>query len=273
MEAAADLIQHPALHAGAVVVRVVELDLHHLDVRLFGEDLLQQGGLVVEGDADVPDAALRLQLPGHRESIAGAVFGIIYRVHGMHQVEVEVVHPAGLQLGEKQGPDLLLAFKKAVGELIRQQVALAGVAAGQAVAQGGFAFAVQVAVGGVEVAQARVHKIVHHAAGFFQVHITGRVGGGTGEGQAHKAEPQLFCSEQFFHGKVPPFALHSAFIIRRGRGLVNEKGCKKPLCRAAQGRMLSSEKERRLSRSSCPSAASCACRGSGCACGCAGSRG
>ena len=182
----------------------VKLDLHHLDVRLLGEDFFQQSGLVVEGDADVPDAALRFQLPGHGEGVAGAVFGIILRVHGVHQVKVEVVHPAGLQLREKQGPNFLLAFEKAVGELVRQQVTFAGVAVGQAVAQSGLAFAVQVTVSGVEVAKARGQKIVHHAAGLFVIHLAGRVGGRAGEGQAHAAKPQLFGSKQFFHGKEPP---------------------------------------------------------------------
>ena len=121
------------------------------------------------------------------------------------------------------------AFEKAVGQLVCQQVTLPGVAAGQAVAQGGFAFAVQVAVGGVEVAEACCQKIVHHAAGLFKVHLTGRVGGGAGKGQAHAAEPQLFGSKQFFHGKETSVALNSVFIIKRGRGLVNGKNTKKPL--------------------------------------------
>ena len=42
---AADLIALAALHGGVVVVHIVELDLHHLDFRVVGQDLLQYLGI------------------------------------------------------------------------------------------------------------------------------------------------------------------------------------------------------------------------------------
>ena len=57
----ADLIALAALHRGVVVVQVVELDLHDLDLRILGQDLLEHLGAVVERNADVAHLALGLE--------------------------------------------------------------------------------------------------------------------------------------------------------------------------------------------------------------------
>ena len=59
--AAAHLVAQAALDTGVVIVGVVELDLHHLDLGIGGEDLLQHLRPVVEGDAHMADLALGLQ--------------------------------------------------------------------------------------------------------------------------------------------------------------------------------------------------------------------
>jgi hypothetical protein len=62
----ADLIAFTVLHGGVVVVRVVELDLHHLNFRVLRQDLLQHLRPVVEGDAHM--AHLTPQPSGQRRS-------------------------------------------------------------------------------------------------------------------------------------------------------------------------------------------------------------
>ena len=67
----ADLVAAAALDGGVLIVEIVELDLHHLHLRVVGEDLFQHLGGIVEGDAHVPGLALRLQLLG---DLIGAAF-------------------------------------------------------------------------------------------------------------------------------------------------------------------------------------------------------
>ena len=67
----ADLVAAAALDGGVLVVEIVELDLHHLHLRVVGKDLFQHLGGVMEGDAHVPGLALRLQLLG---DLIGAAF-------------------------------------------------------------------------------------------------------------------------------------------------------------------------------------------------------
>ena len=91
-----NLIYRPALNAGAVIIQIVELNLHHLDLRVLGENLFQHLGLVVEGNADVPDLSRRLQLLHHLIGVAACKFLVYLRRLRVHQVIVEVVHPRSL---------------------------------------------------------------------------------------------------------------------------------------------------------------------------------
>ena len=108
------------------------------------------------------DLALGLQGEGR---LIGPAIPEVAEVPGMlrvHQVEIEVLHAAGLQLALKEGADVCLGLEVAAGELIRQHIAVSGVAAGETVPQGRLALALQIAVGGVEVVKARLQKCVYH---------------------------------------------------------------------------------------------------------------
>ena len=61
---AADLVAGAALDRDVVPVKVVELQLHALDLGVFGQDLVQDLGGVVEADAKVAHAAVAHQLVG-----------------------------------------------------------------------------------------------------------------------------------------------------------------------------------------------------------------
>ena len=64
--------------------------------------------------------------------MAGFEKFIIFRILGMHQIKVKVVHAARLQLAFKEGTDILFLLKIKIGQLIRQDVAVSRVTAGQA---------------------------------------------------------------------------------------------------------------------------------------------
>ena len=110
----------------------------------------------------MPDLALGLQLLGDLIGVTFLEMGVVPGPLGVHQVEIEIVHPAGLQLALKEGPDVLLRLKEVGGELVGQDVLLPGIAAGEAGLQRPLALALQVAVGGVEVVEARAQEGVDH---------------------------------------------------------------------------------------------------------------
>ena len=85
----------------------------------------------MEGKSDVADLALSLQLEGSFISIAAFEFLVILSVLSVHEIEIEVVHSAPLKLVLEEGPDVLLLFKIVFSELVCQQEALPGIAAGK----------------------------------------------------------------------------------------------------------------------------------------------
>ena len=183
---AADFIALAALHGGVVVVHIVELDLHYLDLRVVGQDLLQYLGMIVEGDAHMLDFALGLQ---RKSGLIGPAFFEMLVKHctlGVHQVEIKIVHTAGFQLALEKGTDVSLSFEESAGQLVGQDVAVAGVAAGQAGLQRRLAPALKVAVGRVEVVEALLQKIIDHPAGLSQIDLT------ILQGQAHTAKTEVF---------------------------------------------------------------------------------
>ena len=57
-----DLVALARLHAGAVPVEIVDLELDELKLGVLGQHAVEQVGPVVEGKADVFDKPLRLLL-------------------------------------------------------------------------------------------------------------------------------------------------------------------------------------------------------------------
>ena len=176
---------------------------------VLGEDLLQHLRPVMEGNAEVPDLPLRFQL--QRRLIGPAAFehGEVFHTLGVHQVEVKVVHAAGFQLALEEGANVLLLFEVEVGQLVGENITVAGIAAGQTLPQGQLAFAAQIAVGGVEVVETRLQKGVHHPAGLEYVHRA------VLHGQAHCAKAKILFdpfhsrSSSFFQFNVPVFSAYS----------------------------------------------------------------
>ena len=195
---AADFVALAALDGGIVKVGVVELNLHDLDLRVLGQDLFENLRPVVERNAEVADLALFFELQ-HR-LICAALLEILenFGILRVHQIEVEVVHAADFQLALKKWPDVLLLFKIRHRQLVCQNVGLARIAARQAGLDGLFAFALQIAVGGVKIVKARVQKRIYHFTGLLQIDLFSL------HGKAHVTE-----------AKVPFDFLHSILLSRK----------------------------------------------------------
>ena len=142
--------------------------------------------------ADLP---LRFQL---QRRFIGPAAGIFFKPRpalGVHQVEIEIIHPTGLQLRFKQGPNVLLLFKKVIGQLVGQNVPIPRIPGGEAGFDGLLALPADVAVGGIKIVKSRRQKGVHHLRGLGNVHQIAH------HGQAHhtKAEPLLNFGKYHFH--------------------------------------------------------------------------
>ena len=81
---AADLIALAALDGHVVIVQIIELDLHGLDGRIVGQNLLQHGGAVMERDAHMADLALGLEGEGRLIGAAVPVVLVVCHALGVH---------------------------------------------------------------------------------------------------------------------------------------------------------------------------------------------
>ena len=131
------------------------------------------------------DLSLSLQGEGRLIGPARLEVGVVGGPLGVHQVKVKIVHAAGGQLDFKEGPDVRLRFEEVVCQLIRQDIAVPGIAAGKALLQGRFALALQIAAGRVEVVEPCFQKRIHHPLGFRDVHIFSL------HGQAHTSKAKI----------------------------------------------------------------------------------
>ena len=194
---AADLQTRHAPDHRAVCVQIVKLDLYRLNTGLLGENAIQHFGGVVEGHADVLYLSLRFQLLGDCKGPAAEILVISLPTHGVHQVKVKILHPAGLKLGGKEGADVLLILKKGEGQLVRQHKALPGVAGSEALPQRRLALSAQIGAGRVKIIKAPGHKHVHHFGESGNIHCILQ------HGQSHAAETEVFPNfrEEVVHCK------------------------------------------------------------------------
>lgn len=188
---AADLIAFAALHGDVIVIQIVELDLHDLDLRVLGQDPVQHLGAVVEGETDMADLALGLEVERRLIRAARLELLKILGILGVHEVKVKIIHTAGRKLARKERADVGLGFKKASGQLIGQDIAFARVTAGQAGPERRLASAADVAVRGVKIVEALRQKCIDHLLCLGKIDLLAL------HGQPHTAEAEI--PFDFFH--------------------------------------------------------------------------
>ena len=207
---AADLQALVGLDGGILKVHIVQLDLHHFDLGILGEDLIQHRGLIVEGNAEMLDFALVPQLQGGLIGAALLEAGEEILVLGVHQIEVKIFHAAGGQLLVQQGANILILLKKIAGELVGEDVAFPGIAGSEAGPQGRLALAADVAMGGVEIVKAGIQEGIHHAAGLLQVHFLAL------HRQTHAAEAEIFLDVVKSHKVFLPVVFKHIIMLPAG---------------------------------------------------------
>ena len=97
----ADLQALSAFDCRIVVVQIIELDLHDLNLRVFGQNLFQYRRFIVKGNAHMTDFSFLLQF--ERRFISARFFEIIeiFSPLSVHQVKIKIVDAAGFELAFK----------------------------------------------------------------------------------------------------------------------------------------------------------------------------
>lgn len=103
----------------------------------------------------------------------------------VHQVKIKVIDAAQPQLTFKKLADLGFRFEIGIGQFVGQRKAVPRVTCDQAVAQGGFALPVRVAVRRVKVIETAVGKGIDHFVEFCGIHFLAL------HGQTHAAETEI----------------------------------------------------------------------------------
>ena len=156
---------------------------------MLGEDALQHGGAVVEGDGDMADLALLLHPAQEGKGIQPAAFFIIALVEAVEEVIVEKVDAAGRQLPLEKGGEIVGALHHPDGQLVCNLKAVPRIPLHQALAQGCLAHAAVVGLGRIEIQAPSLDEAVHQRAGLF--HIDALVVVGVQQRQTQKSIPQI----------------------------------------------------------------------------------
>lgn len=161
--AAQDLIQPAGLHHLVVPVRIVQLDLDELYLRVLVQHLFKQLGRAVIGKAEVANLPGRLFRHGPLEAVVFLIgVEVLSVLQAVQQVEVEIFDAAPRELFAEDAIPVLRPVHHSRGELGRQGKALPGIAPDQRLLNGALRVSAVVDIGGVEVVESLFHAGVHH---------------------------------------------------------------------------------------------------------------
>ena len=145
------------------------------------------------------DFSLAFEGEGGLIRAAGLIMRIVARALRVHEVKVKIIHAAGLELAFEERADVLLLFEEVPRELVRQDVALARIAARETCADGQLAFAVDIAVGRVEIVEAARKEQVRHPFDLLDIHLFAE------HRQTHAAEAEI--AFDLFHTNHPSVSI------------------------------------------------------------------
>ena len=168
----ADFITLAALHCRIVIIQIVKLDLNHFNLGIFCQNLLKDVRPVVEGDPEVTELSFFFQFKSRLICVAFfEIFKILCRL-GVHQIKIKVVYSAGLQLAFKHRPDVFLFLKIRACQLIRQNIPVTGIPAGQTFTDRRLAFPVKISMGRIKIVKPVFQKSIHHTGEFLSIHFS-----------------------------------------------------------------------------------------------------
>ena len=157
-------------------VEVIELDLDEIELSFMPrEERLKQLRPAVEGESEVPDLPLFLQLQHVGKDVILLALIVFYRPlrDVVQQVEVKIVRPA---LSERDLEQRDVVDRRGQGmprEFVRDVIALAGIA-GKPLRHGEFRFSAQIGIGRVKIVHSFSDREVEHRVDFRLVDLPRR---------------------------------------------------------------------------------------------------
>ena len=182
---AAHLVTFFGLHRRIFEIDVVQLDLHDFHLRIFGQDLVKHFRRIVERNTHVLHLSRRFQLERMLVRVAFFIFLEYAFALRVHQIKIEILHPAGLELFFKQRQNILFFLKKACGKFVRQNETLPRISLCDTLADRRFALPAEIYPRRIEIIKAFRHKDIDHLRKLPEIDFVSL------HRQTHTAEPEI----------------------------------------------------------------------------------
>ena len=146
----------------ALPVQIVELHLHKLHVGIFGQDLIQQLGRVVEGKAGVLHKAFGLLLEKPVEAVVFLVLQIVGGLDAVDEIIVKIACAGLLELFVEDPVAVLEGMEEAAVQLGGQRKAVPGIAVHNGFLRGALAGKAVIHDSRIEIGKAPFDKDIDH---------------------------------------------------------------------------------------------------------------
>ena len=182
-------------------VRIVQLQLYKLHIRMLGQQFIQQPGTAVERESPVSDQPLCLQLFHEFPDAEIIIQGKIFLFDRMQQIIIDVTGMGPLQTGVKLlSGALRILFAHPGIQFGRQRKTLSGIAVDQRCTSRQLRGTIVIDIGRIKIHHSRFHEGIDHLFGLF--HVDRSV---CPLRQTHQTKPQLrgMFTKITFHDHPP----------------------------------------------------------------------
>ena len=163
-------VAEPRLHLRIVPVKVIELQLHDLHLRMLREDRLEKRCIAMEGKSQVMHLALRFQLLHKFKCTEGLCFFVGRWIQPVQPVVIDVVYAEPLQLPCEKSWHFLRLFQHEHGQLISDRKIFARIPLHDCFTKSDLTLPVMVAGCCVEIRKTSSEKCIHHLFHSFNIY-------------------------------------------------------------------------------------------------------
>ena len=183
-------ITGPRLDGGAFPIKVIDLELDKVNLRVFLENFGQQLRIVMEREADVADAAFGL-LAGEEAPTVHAVNDLdALMVKGMQPIVVKILDTTTLQLLVENAFQIGHLIDGPHGHLAGDGERLTRITFHDNLSKGFFTLASMIGIGGVKIGETALDEPVGHLLKLLDVDA--RLVIGVDQRQTHESKSKLF---------------------------------------------------------------------------------
>ena len=190
------LVALAGLYRNAVVIEIVELDLNKLELGVIGEDLVEQLGAVVIGEAEVLDKSLFLLLLYEIEAAVLVCTEKRVGVYVVQQIVIEIACAGLFKLLVEKTLGIALCLYADKRKLVGKQEGFTGMTLYQSLANYDLAGVFVIHICGVEIGETVLKEGVYHLAENLVIYRGGVV-------FVHKRQTHTAKSEFFHFANLP----------------------------------------------------------------------